>query len=352
MRHLNAGDADFQHQSFLELRPIALCLQILGVCVWLASVMFIHPYRQIEGNHVLIVCLVMLAGIMMTWQANHYRTLLLGMLLYLGGLSLGFRLNMLFISDPGPWATSIAVCIILTMAPVFHSTHAFLLTSICIWLVLLEGTLRDPHLWSQDSWVVLLTVVSVITGLMLNILFRQLRLRGYILRRNLETLAFQDALTGIDNRRCLLEKLQAWYPLQQGYFMMVDIDDFKSINDDYGHEAGDQVLKEVARQLNGHPEIDLCGRLGGEEFGLFTRKTHCPQVTHMAAELIRRVNTCHVQQRRLSISIGIVHMDGRIGLSTALQLADKAMYQAKQQGKNCFVLAFPDSATPRPCPVR
>jgi diguanylate cyclase (GGDEF)-like protein len=44
--------------------------------------------------------------------------------------------------------------------------------------------------------------------------------------------------------------------------MMVDIDDFKSINDDYGHEAGDQVLREVALQLNGHPDIDLCGRLG------------------------------------------------------------------------------------------
>jgi PleD family two-component response regulator len=47
---------------------------------------------------------------------------------------------------------------------------------------------------------------------MLNILFRRLRLRGYVLRCKLEVLAFQDALTGIDNRRSLLEKLQAWYP--------------------------------------------------------------------------------------------------------------------------------------------
>jgi hypothetical protein len=70
----------------------------------------------------------MLGGILLSWQASHHRTLLLGMLLNLAGLSLGFRLNFLFINEPGPWVTSIAVCIILTMAPVFHSTHAFLLT--------------------------------------------------------------------------------------------------------------------------------------------------------------------------------------------------------------------------------
>jgi GGDEF domain-containing protein len=55
-----------------------------------------------------------------------------------------------------------------------------------------------------------------------------------------------------------------------------------------------------------------------------------------------------MQQRRLSISIGIVYMDGRIGLSAALRLADQAMYQAKLAGKNRFVLALPDSHSPRP----
>ncbi|WP_159880643.1 GGDEF domain-containing protein [Aquitalea denitrificans] len=348
MQHPCAGDTDFQHQSFLELRPIAVSLQILGVCAWLASLLLSHPYRQIESGSTLLATPAMLGGILLSWQASHHRTLLLGMLLNLGGLSLAFRLNFLFISEPGPWATSVAVCIILTMAPVFHSTRAFLLASIGIWAMLLQGTLADQHLWGQSSWMALLIAVSMATGLMLNILFRRLRLRGYVLRRKLEVLAFQDALTGIDNRRSLLEKLQAWYPLQQGYFMMVDIDDFKSINDDYGHEAGDQVLREVAMQLNGHPDIDLCGRLGGEEFGLFTRKTNRVQVTTVAEELIRHVNACQVQQRRLSISIGIVYMDGRIGLSTALRLADKAMYQAKQAGKNCFVLALPDSHSPRP----
>lgn len=348
MQHSCAGDADFQHQSFLELRPIAVSLQILGVCAWLASLLLSHPYRQIESSNILLAIPAMLGGILLSWQASHHRTLLLGMLLNLLGLSLGFRLNMLLIAEPGPWATSIAVCIILTMAPVFHSTHAFLLASIGIWAMLLQGTLADQHLWAQDSWLALLITISMATGLLLNILFRRLRLRGYVLRRKLEVLAFQDALTGIDNRRCLLEKLQAWYPLQQGYFMMVDIDDFKSINDDYGHEAGDQVLKEVAVQLNSHPDIDLCGRLGGEEFGLFLRKANRLHATRVAAELITRVNACHVQQRRLSISIGLVYMDGRIGLSAALRLADKAMYQAKQEGKNRFVLALPDSPPPRP----
>ncbi|BBF87439.1 diguanylate cyclase [Aquitalea magnusonii] len=348
MQYHCASDADFQHQSFLELRPIAVSLQILGFCAWLASLLLSHPSRQVESANILLVIVAMLGGSLLSWQASHPRTLLLGMLLHLAGLGLGFRLNMLLTTEPGPWATSVAVCIILTMAPVFHSTHAFLLASTGIWVIMLQGTLADQHLWAQDSWVALLITNSMATGLMLNILFRRLRLRGYLLRSKLEVLAFQDALTGIDNRRSLLEKLQAWYPLQQGYFMMVDIDDFKSINDDFGHEAGDQVLREVAMQLNTHPDIDLCGRLGGEEFGLFTRRTNRLQATQVAAELIARVNACHVQQRRVSISIGIVYMDGRVGMSAALRLADQAMYQAKQAGKNCFVLVLPDRHATHP----
>jgi len=131
----------------------------------------------------------------------------------------------------------------------------------------------------------------------------------------------------------------------------VDIDDFKSVNDDFGHEAGDQVLQQIARKLSGHPDVALCGRLGGEEFGLFTRLLDSQRVSELAAQLIQRVNTCSVEQRRLSISIGIVQMDGRIGLSAALRQADNALYQAKRRGKNGFVLAPSGPPPPQPHPL-
>lgn len=340
MKYLYAGDADFQHQSFLELRPIAVWTQLLGELSWLASLLLSHPHQQVDAANTVLVCLIMLAGTLLSLNAGHRHTLLLGMLLNLCGLALGFRLNMLFVADTSLWATAIAVCISLTMAPVFQSSYCFVLASCCVWGILLQGTLQDRRLWQQDSLMALLTMVTLASGLMLNILFRRLRLRGYYLRRDLEALAFQDALTGIDNRRSLLEKLQAWYPAQHGHFLMVDIDDFKSVNDDFGHEAGDQVLQQVARQLSGHPDVALCGRLGGEEFGLFTRLLDSQRVCELASQLIHRVNSCSVEQRRLSISIGIVLMDGRIGLSAALRQADAALYQAKHRGKNGFVLAL------------
>lgn len=340
MPHDQADGADFLHQSFLELRPIAVYLQILGVFAWLVSLLFSHRYRQVDSLNSMLVLLIMLAGILLSWQASHHRTLLLGMLLNLAGLTLGFRLNMLIVADPAPWAISIAVCITLTMAPVFHRTPAFLLASAGIWLVLLHGTQGDLRLWAQDSWLALLVFICTTSGLMLNILFRRLRLRDFTLRRELEALAFQDALTGIDNRRSLLEKLQAWYPAQMGHFLMVDIDDFKSVNDDFGHDVGDQVLQEVAAVLSRHPEVSLCGRLGGEEFGLFTRLIDHGQVHALAVQLIQQVNQCRIQQRQLSISVGIVNMDGRIGLSAALREADRALYQAKRNGKNRHVFAM------------
>ncbi|NWK77864.1 diguanylate cyclase [Aquitalea sp. LB_tupeE] len=348
MRRLLARDADFQHQSFLELRPIAVYLQILGILAWLASLLFSHRYRQIDNLNAVLVCLIMLIGVLLSHHASHHRTLLLGMLLYLGGLALGFRLNMLIVTDPSPWAISIAVCISLTMAPVFHHTPAFLLASTGIWAVLLQGTQGDPRLWAQDSWVILLIVTSTTSGLMLNILFRRLRLRDFTVRCELEALAFQDVLTGIDNRRSLLEKMQAWYPAQLGYFLMVDIDDFKSVNDDFGHDAGDKVLQDIAALLSRHPEVSLCGRLGGEEFGLFTRLSDHGQVQRLACQLIQQVNQCRIQHRQLSISIGIVSMDGRIGLSAALREADRALYQAKRNGKNrhVFATSSDDAVTP------
>ena len=339
MPHYQADGADFLHRSFLELRPIAVYLQILGVFAWLVSLLFSHRYRQIDSLNSVLVLLIMLAGILLSWLASHHRTLLLGMLLNLAGLALGFRLNIMTVADPAPWAISIAVCITLTMAPVFHRTPAFLLASSGIWLVLLQSTQGDQRLWAQDSWLVLLVFICTTSGLMLNILFRRLRLRDFTLRCELEALAFQDALTGIDNRRSLLEKLQAWYPAQLGYFLMVDIDDFKSVNDDFGHDVGDQVLQEVAGVLSRHPDVSLCGRLGGEEFGMFTRLTDHGQVHALAGQLINQVNQCRIQHRQLSISVGIVSMDGRIGLSAALREADRALYQAKRQGKNCHVFA-------------
>lgn len=348
MKCLHAGTADFQHQSFLELRPIAVWCQLLGAVSWLAALLLGHGQHTPDSGSTLLAGLTMLAGTALCCCARHRQQLLQGMLLNLVGLALGFRLNMLLVDDAGPWATAIAVCMTLTMAPVYHSTLSFLLACSILWPVLLLGTLDMHQRWSQSAWLGLLIGVTIASGLMLNILFRRLRLHGYHLRRDLEALAFQDALTGIDNRRSLLEKLQAWYPAQLGYFLMVDIDDFKSVNDDYGHEMGDQVLQEVARQLSRHPDIALCGRLGGEEFGLFTRLGESGRVNELACQLIQRVNECTVAQRRLSISIGVVHMDGRIGLSAALRQADQALYQAKRRGKNCHVLAAVDSHAAAP----
>lgn len=165
-------------------------------------------------------------------------------------------------------------------------------------------------------------------------------------RRQYKEESRRDALTGIANRRAGEDSLEA--TLQGGQavsFAMMDIDHFKSVNDTYGHPAGDKVLVEVARALEGvvRPS-DVVARFGGEEFALIAPG----MPSHVAPQLGERLRT---RVERLSfpeetavpgvtISIGFATWDGQ-GVPPApaalIAMADKALYDAKHAGRNQVV---------------
>jgi len=121
-------------------------------------------------------------------------------------------------------------------------------------------------------------------------------------------LAFKDSLTGTYNRNALEEK-RAAYDVTTAWVYVVDIDNLKLINDTYGHEAGDMVIKNVAQQLLSiSPEVV---RLGGDEFLMFTQQ--------------------RVTQPILGASYGGTLKPQDMPLSTAMHIADKAMYEIKQR---------------------
>jgi diguanylate cyclase (GGDEF)-like protein len=185
------------------------------------------------------------------------------------------------------------------------------------------------------------------------------QLNGIVLRekRQLEEayaqithMANHDNLTGLANRRLLSELLHEYLPLAHRMgrrlaLMYVDLDDFKPINDQYGHQTGDHVLVEVARRLKSAVRAsDTVGRIGGDEFIVVMQNLAERSVVEGVAEkIIRMVSEPIITDGRefeLGASIGVsIFPDDGADHHELLRRADEAMYTAKTGGKRCVVFA-------------
>ena len=164
-------------------------------------------------------------------------------------------------------------------------------------------------------------------------------------RQRLEHLAMVDALTGLRNRRWLDEAFgrqlaRALRGGQELSLLMVDIDHFKRINDARGHPFGDTILQSVARVLAGglRPQ-DLLARYGGEEFGVLLPGIALENGVTIADRLRRAIEgeagRAINAAPRITVSIGVASLQAGDTLSSLIDRADKALYRAKQGGRNC-----------------
>ena len=123
--------------------------------------------------------------------------------------------------------------------------------------------------------------------------------------------------------------------------MMIDIDRFKSVNDTYGHQVGDRVLKELGLVFWAVlREADIVGRMGGEEFAVILPETELTQTVEVAERLRKAVERTAVPLEHglplsVTVSIGIAPFAGaKTNVDTLLAHADKALYEAKREGRN------------------
>jgi len=166
------------------------------------------------------------------------------------------------------------------------------------------------------------------------------------LEDELRELATTDTLTGLPNRRAFIARLEEEharirrFPQQQAAVLMLDIDDFKQVNDTHGHAVGDVVLCRVAEQIRGGiREVDACGRLGGEEFAVVLTGAVPAAAVEFAERLRRAVAAATVshQGRQITVTVSIgVSALGKDDDSAdaALLRADRALYRAKASGRN------------------
>ncbi|MBA53412.1 MAG: hypothetical protein CMK89_03065 [Pseudomonadales bacterium] len=168
--------------------------------------------------------------------------------------------------------------------------------------------------------------------------------------RKLDFYASMDSLTSLYNRRFFLKLANSEVERAKRYqhpvtFMMLDLDHFKNINDQYGHLAGDHVLERIALLLEDESrEPDIIGRLGGEEFAILSPESTMQQASQMAERIRNRIKQESFEFEghsiQVTVSIGISEVDvNEEHIESAMNRADKALYKSKGTGRNLVSIA-------------
>ena len=192
---------------------------------------------------------------------------------------------------------------------------------------LLSGEVRvlmDPHV------VNVLPFLSMLMGNYLStfgVLLLCTQYRALALRRQ----ASQDPLTGLLNRRGFMERCVT--APKQGALVVLDLDDFKQINDRHGHEAGDRVLAAVGAYLAGQGDL-VASRFGGEEFVLLLPEGDALAQQARCEQIRQGIATLPLDGIQVTASLGLVPYARGWHLDTLFGQADRALYQAKRSGKN------------------
>lgn len=163
-----------------------------------------------------------------------------------------------------------------------------------------------------------------------------------------ENLASKDMLTGLYNRRAMTEYLDEEVSrVNRGdktfTLAMIDIDKFKSVNDTFGHQAGDEVIKTIANIMSGHfRHHDMIARWGGEEFVIAFPETSIRSAASIADSLRKKIAKTQItadgHKIKATVTIGLARYDIEDGLDACINGADQALYFGKQAGRNQVIV--------------
>lgn len=192
-------------------------------------------------------------------------------------------------------------------------------------------------------------ISRVQTHLTLEKLIKEKKQQTQLIKR-LDTLARHDPLTDLSNRRDAMEKIEReqlrFKRFDKPYsLIMMDIDNFKKINDKHGHNAGDCVLQKTAKLLRSNTrEIDILSRWGGEEFLIVLPETRLEGAVFMAEKIREGLATLTISYNEITLNItasfGVnCHADSEMSIEDMMIIADRRLYLAKEMGRNKVVSA-------------
>ena len=229
---------------------------------------------------------------------------------------------------------------------VIFITITSIISSILLYLLV-------AYLWIGKDFfkgIIIATIIPTLITPSISWYMIKLLIKIHYLEIKMRELATFDSLTNVMSREAFLTESKNIYNISKKNslsfaILYIDIDDFKKINDKYGHSTGDKVLKNFGSILNNFARNnDKVGRLGGEEFAFILPKTTLKDALNFANSLREIVNNQTIQDNNMiisyttSIGISIFNNKNSVTLETLIKQSDKALYRAKHSGKNCSVI--------------
>jgi diguanylate cyclase (GGDEF)-like protein len=339
---MHGTEESLEQKSFAQLRPLKISSEILATAACLLVLALASASQEISP-WLYGYCLVAGIACYLTYRARTTQHLWLTGLLLLCTCTacLGSLANA--IGNPIIWFLPIGLVLSLPVSAMHaHPGHA-LSTGAAIWGTLFYVVHPSFDRQLDLALTLILIVGSLLVATLVCMTFCHIRKDVFDLQRQLHGMAYKDTLTGLPNRRAFMDQLTATLDADAApaplFFLMLDIDDFKKINDGFGHDVGDRVLVGVARILQDQSQGHNFARLGGEEFAVAAQVANAAQAQALARSIVDAVNSSQLYGLSLSISVGLANHEPGESLFSLMRRADLALYEAKNKGKNRYVMA-------------
>ena len=338
-----ALQAEFAQHDFEKLRKFCRLTYITSIAIWLLFNLIVSfkGGQGFTGLSLLFISVMAVLTIILGFIPS-YRHFDVLNLMFVAVITLGLRLVTFGLpAETQPIWLALASSSILYSASVLPlSRWAFLGVAAITCLLL------NPFLMTQASimdlrGLLILCYFTFLCSLTIYSFFklRRIKLHNYIMSKRLSVQAYIDALTEIPNRRSFMlhaGMLLGAMPREHDHYLaMIDIDNFKKVNDRYGHDMGDEVLKRTAASIKAVMVGHEFARLGGEEFAVYLSGVRREDVEGLMASLCRQVRE-DPDEHPVTVSIGLARVEDADTLNQALAKADKALYRAKNSGKDRF----------------
>lgn len=335
--------AEFRQHEFEAMRRFCLLIFCIAIAIWLVfdlivSALGAQDFTWRSGIFIALLCCLSVV-LSFTRKSHHFDVL---NLLFIAVITLAMRLvieGLPIILRP-VWLVLGVSTVLYTVSVLPVRRWSFFCALAITWIML--NPFYHTRIEALElEGAMLISYAVCLSGL---VTYSYLRIRGaklhnFYLTKVLLEQAYIDALTEIPNRRSFMAKAERQLQLASPgqYLAMIDIDNFKQVNDRFGHDIGDEVLKRVAAHIKAAMGGYEIARLGGEEFAIFFQGLDEAGAQEQVAALCLRVRE-DLAAHPVTISIGLARVDGGDTLNMALIRADQALYQAKHSGKDRFVM--------------
>ena len=249
-------------------------------------------------------------------------------------------------SNPDDPATTFIVLLIIT--PLFMIDKPFFMTieicAVSVIYIIWMHSVKEYNVWMVD---VINVIIFTIVSIFLNVIANSIRIKEFVLTREIKLQKDMDEMTGLKNKGALTREINEFLAdvfSDKGIMFMLDIDHFKAINDTYGHDVGDRVIAQLGCYLGRiFVSNEIVGRFGGDEFIVFIKDTDSlDAVRNIATEIIKGATETVLlpnPEDKVSVSIGVAIYRGQEkNYSEIFKKADMALYKSKANPNDRFYI--------------